>query len=272
VDAAGVDRQREVLVERVLRRGDEGVAAACLDRHGRAGHPGDVVGARAGRVDDRPDPELLPGGQGDRGDLRPGAADGDDVVLDVLHAVLAGLAAQPLDHGGRVELTFVHVVVAARDDVVQVVEGKALGDVGGRKDLRAGAARRLEALVALQDAGEVDRVGEVEVAEAADAELRHGRVVTEHRAEAVDELGRVLRDPHVDLGGELLAHAVVARRRRRVAQGGVALDDQHAAVEARQGAQVPGDRGPAGGPADDHDVVAALPRAGGDAVEAHVLS
>jgi len=265
VDAGGVDGERQSGLERLGCVEDEGVSLARLDRQGGTRHPGHFDRTRPCGIDERVAVNPVARGQDRRGHTPSRNVETDDLVGDVLHAVLAGLAAPPIEHRARVEVALVGQVVAAADDVVDVVEGVGGLDLGRVHDASPRPQLRLDGLVAPEYLGEALVACEIHVAEVVGEDVGDLGIAAEALAEVPHEVRAEAGDLHVERVRELLAHAAVRVRGGCIRIARVAFDHQHRAVEAVAGGQRPGDRRPHDRSADDDHVVGVtLRRVGGD--------
>ena len=154
---------------------------------GAGGVDNDVAGkGRAGFERDTLDPAAL-------------AIKRHDLVSEVLHAAAPGHAAHPVEHGAAVEITFVPGVVIAGQDVVELVEGVAFGDLVAGHVPGSGPEPRLYLLGFLQGCGEGGGVGEVKIAKALQCQRWNIRVTAHEGAEIADEFGAELGNADVDL-------------------------------------------------------------------------
>ena len=192
------------------------------------------------------------------GDAAPGEGEGGHLVVDVVDALLACLAAEPVEHGAAVEIAFVDGVVRACDDAVEGVEGPFGGDLVGCHDPGGRAKAVLHGGVRPQRFGEGGGVGEVEIAEGVEVELFGGLGILHEGAEVADEVDAELADADIHLGSELLADAGIGVRGGGELVGRVAFDDEDAAAEGGVARRPPGGRGADHRAADDDEVVGSV--------------
>ncbi len=241
VHARRVDGEGEWLVEWFGCLEDVGEALARFDGEVEAGHLGHPCCSGAGGVHHGSAGDGRTGIEGDADDPSVSLVDVGDGGLVVGDPVALGVGAEGVEHRAAVEVPLVDRVVAAADDVVEVVEGERRSEFVAIQDPSRCAPGRLQLLVRLENAGKRRVGGEIEVAEIVGGELRNIGAV-EPRRERADELRRELADPDVDLVGELLSDTAVGRRRRAVLVGRVAFDDEDGAIESGFSRQPPGGR------------------------------
>ena len=254
VHARRVNGEGEWLIEWFGCLEDVGETFARFDGEFEAGHLGYPCCSGAGSVHHGSAGDGRTGIEGDADDPSISLVDAGDGGPVVGDPIALGVRAEGVEHRAAVEISLVDRVVAAADDVVEVVEGERRSEFVAIQDPGRCAPGRLQLLVCLKEVGKRRVGGEIEVAEVVGGELWDFGAV-EPRREGADELRRELADPDVDLVGELLSNTAVGRRRRAVLVGRVAFDDEDGAIESGFSRQPPGGRRAHHRSTHDHDVV-----------------
>lgn len=256
MDARGIYGQRDILVHLVFASEDIGVSLTGFEREGDAGHGGNEARSSARCVDHLADFDTLAGFQGDG--LNRLVVDFylDHLIVHVVDPSDCGDASQILEYGPAVELSFVLSVQTSKQHAFKVEEGIALGYLFGADDLCARAECGLGLLVISKGLGKFFVVGQVKIAKVSDTEVRHEACfVLRDAAEILDKVSSILSNLDIDLGGKLLAHAVVACPGRRFAERWVSLYHQDGAFEVGVCRQEERYRGTRGGAANDDNIV-----------------
>ena len=262
--ARRINGQRQIAVQRFFGLEHPGKAFARLDRQIDPGHRRRARGAWAGCVDDLPASDHLPGCQRHAVDARAirAAGQGDHFIGDVFDAAFARLPAPPVEHRRAVPVAFIHGVDAAQHDVIDGVERIALRDLRRGQQFGRRARRVLDGQVFAQRSGKGFGIGQIQVSERTDRQVRHPFIAAHVAADILHEIRRELGNPHVQRVGKLLAHAGIGVRCRTELIAGIAFDNQHAPVKIRVLGQEPGGGRPHDRPADDDDVIGLMPWVG----------
>ena len=190
VHPAGVDGQRQVLIQRLRGIKDKRVALARLHGQLRTDHARGFHRPGAAGVDHLPAGDGLSGRQPHGVHGGPGRVEvhANDFVGAVFDPALARRTPPPVKDGRAVEIALVDRVVAAGDDVVELVERELRRDLLAAEHARARAEVRLDLLVLAQQVGEGLIVGQIEITEALQHDIRHPLVPAHEITEVPDEV------------------------------------------------------------------------------------
>ena len=255
MNARRVDGQRQIPVKRCFGLEDPGEALSRFDGNFNACHRGGAGRAGAAGIDDGPAGDLLPVGQCHAADPVGVPIHGHHLAAQIFDAVLAGRPSHPVENAAAVPIALVLQIDRAEDDVIEIVERVARRDLVRREQFGFGTGGTLHGLVGAQHAGKILVVGKIHVAVILDRQFGNALIAAHMLAKIGHEIGGELRDPDIELGRELLAHAGIRMCRRREFVARIAFDHENRPVEVRISRQKEGRCRSHDGAADDDDVI-----------------